>query len=153
MAVPLRARNQKSPLPATPDNLFAGREHFADHCAGCHANNGSGDTMFGNGMYPKPPDLRLAGTQGKSDGELYYTIENGVRLSGMPAFGKRSDRDDEDTWKLVAFIRHLPHLTPEEEKDMENNNPKSDVERQEEQEEEQFLNGGSPSEHEKEHHH
>ena len=45
-----------------------------------------------------------------ADGELYYTIKNGVRLSGMPAFGDPGD-DDVDGWKLVTFIRHLPHLT------------------------------------------
>jgi mono/diheme cytochrome c family protein len=50
-------------------------EHFADHCATCHAYDGSGDTSFGEGLYPKPPDMRKKETQNKSDGELYYTIE------------------------------------------------------------------------------
>jgi len=54
----------------------------------CHANDGGGDTLFGKGLYPKPPDMSTAETQNKSDGELYYTIENGIRLSGMPAFGE-----------------------------------------------------------------
>src|SRR5579884_1776981 len=75
----------KNPYPATAENIREGEEHFADHCATCHANNGSGDTLFGKGLYPKPPDMRMAETQNKTDGELYYTIENGVRLSGMPA--------------------------------------------------------------------
>ena len=77
----------KNPYAATPENLREGEEHFADHCATCHANDGSGDTLFGRGLYPKPPDMRTSETQNKSDGELYYIIENGVRLSGMPAFG------------------------------------------------------------------
>jgi hypothetical protein len=49
----------------------------------------------------------------------------------------------EDSWKLVLFIRHLPQLTSEEEKDMERFNPKSEMERAEQLEEEQFLNGGT----------
>ena len=68
--------------------------------------------MFGKGLYPKPPDLRAPATQNKSDGALYYTIENGVRLSGMPAF--HEIHTPEKTWRLVLFIRHLPQITPEE---------------------------------------
>ena len=90
-------------------------EHFSDHCATCHANDGGGDTLFGKGLYPKPPDMRTAETQNKSDGELYYTIENGIRLSGMPAFGEEHmSGGDAETWQLVLFIRHL-HSDPSEE--------------------------------------
>ncbi len=79
-----------------------------------------------------------------SDGELYYTIKNGVRLSGMPAFGDQGD-DDVDSWKLVAFIRHLPQLIPPEETEMQRLNPKSPDETREEKEEEDFLKGDAPS--------
>ena len=120
-------------------------EHFADHCFLCHANNGSGDTSFGKNMYPKPPDMRSAETQNKTDGELYYTIYNGIRLSGMPAFGEKDQSDADSTWQLVRFIRHLPSLTAEEDKQMESLNPKSPMEIGEENEEEQFLKGGTPS--------
>ena len=97
--------------------------------------------MFGKGMYPKPPDMRLAETQNRSDGELYYTIENGVRLTGMPAFGKERDVDDADTWRLVLFIRHLPKMTTQELQQMTQLNPKTEEERQEEKQEEDFLGG------------
>jgi len=118
--------------------------HWADHCAACHANNGSGATMYGKTMYPRPPDMRQKDTQEMSDGELYYTIKNGVRLSGMPAFGDPGD-DDTDSWKLVAFIRHLSTLSDQEEMEMEHLNPKSPEEMQEQLEEDQFLNGGKAS--------
>jgi mono/diheme cytochrome c family protein len=108
----------------------------------CHANNGSGDTMFGKMMYPRPPDMRLEDTQAMSDGEIYYTIKNGIRLSGMPAFGGPTD-NDVATWKLVHFIRYLPKLTPAEEAEMQKLNPKSPDEIQEEKDEENFLNGGA----------
>jgi mono/diheme cytochrome c family protein len=149
LAVPATYR-LKNPYAPTAENVREGEEHFADHCAICHANDGSGDTLFGKGLYPKPPDMRDADTQNKSDGELYYTIENGVRLSGMPAFGppsgsisgKDQPTDDAETWKLVLFIRHLPQITSEELEDMKKLNPKTEADRAEEQQEEKFLNGG-----------
>jgi mono/diheme cytochrome c family protein len=116
--------------------------HYADHCAICHGNDGSGDTMLGNGMYPRPPDMRLAATQGKTDGELFSIIENGIRLSGMPAFGGNAS-GAADSWKLVLFLRHLPRLTPEELADMQALNPKGPDELEEEKREADFLNGAS----------
>ena len=145
LAVPSEYRQLRSPLSASPETVGAGMEHFADHCAICHANDGSGNTMFGKGMYPKPPNMRTDGTQSMSDGELYYTIENGVRLSGMPAFGEEhSVGGDADTWKLVLFIRHLPDLTANELQRMTQLNPKSEEERQEEKQEDDFLRGDNP---------
>lgn len=144
MAVPAKAEQMRNPVPNNSETLAEAEAHWADHCATCHANNGSGDTMIGNNLYPKAPDMRLPATQNLSDGELYYTIQNGIRLTGMPAWGETGDRD-EDSWKLVHFIRHLPRLTPEEEKEMERLNPKGPEERKEEQEEQDFLNQSTPA--------
>jgi mono/diheme cytochrome c family protein len=143
LAVPSQYRQLRNPLSSSSD-LHAGMEHFADHCAACHANDGGGDTLFAKGLYPKPPDMRQKETQNKSDGELYYTIENGIRLSGMPAFGEEHAKaGDMETWNLVLFIRHLPNQTAEELQQMEQLNPKTEKERQEEDEEKDFLRGGS----------
>jgi mono/diheme cytochrome c family protein len=139
LSIPRKAKDAKNRFAATPVNLKESREHFADHCASCHANNGSGQTEMGQNLYPKAPDMRLAGTQNLSDGEIYYIIHNGIRLTGMPAWGDADN--DPDSWKLVLFIRHLPALTADEEKDMERFNPKSEADRAEEEEEERFLNG------------
>jgi mono/diheme cytochrome c family protein len=122
MAVPSPYRQLHNPITPSTENIRAGMEHFSDHCAACHSNDGGGDTLFGKGLYPKPPDLRAAGTQNKSDGELYYTIENGVRLSGMPAFSEA--HTPAQTWRLVLFIRHLPQITTEELNEMKALNPK-----------------------------
>jgi hypothetical protein len=116
--------------------------HFADHCASCHGNNGSGNTEIGRNLYPPAPDMRLAATQDLSDGELYYVIHNGVRWTGMPAWGEPGNDSDLESWKLVFFIRHLPHLTDAEIRGMERFNPRSDADREEEKEEQKFLNGG-----------
>ena len=150
LAIPDSARALKNPVPASPDNLRDARLHFADHCAVCHGNDGSGDTMLGRGLYPKPPNLQLAETQELSDGELFWVIENGVRFTGMPAFF--SPGAQEDSWKLVDFIRHLPQLTPDERIEMEKYNPKGPGDRVEEQQEDDFLNGTAPAPNPEAHH-
>ncbi len=142
MAMPSTAKEMPNPVSATPEALTESRRHFADHCAVCHANDGSGNTEMGQNLYPKTPDLRLPATQSLSDGEIYFIIHNGIRLSGMPAWGNASDGDhDHHSWSLVYFIRHLPQLSPAELEDMKHFNPQSPMEMQEQREEEEFLNG------------
>jgi mono/diheme cytochrome c family protein len=142
LAVPGSQRSATNPIPSTPDILREARSHFADHCAICHANNGSGQTPIGRNVYPKSPDLRAPDTQTMSDGELFYIIHNGIRFTAMPAWGKKRAEDDVDSWKLVHFIRHLPHLTPDELEEMHALNPKSLKELKEETEFERFLQDG-----------
>jgi mono/diheme cytochrome c family protein len=140
MAIPARARSLQNPAAETPDNLRDARLHFADHCAICHANDGRGDTLIGRNLYPKPPDLRHDETQKLADGELFWIIENGIRFTGMPAFGG-AQGSEQDSWKLVRFIRHLPQLTDDERMEMERYNPKGPEDLEEEQEENDFLQG------------
>ena len=123
LAVPSSYHQLRNPIMPSTENIRRGMEHFSLHCAPCHSNEGGVRTVFGKGLYPKPPDLRAAGTQNKSDGELYYTIDNGVRLSGMPAFS--GTHTPALTWRLVLFIRHLPQITPEELNEMNGWDPKS----------------------------
>jgi len=154
MAAPSAARAAKNPIADSPEIERDARLHFADHCATCHGNDGSGNTQIGRGLYPKPPDLRATETQKLSDGEIFWIIENGVRLTGMPAFGGSTEHGTaEDSWKLVHFIRHLPALTVEERLEMEKYNPKGPDDRQEEQEENDFLNGAPPPPKTDSHHH
>jgi mono/diheme cytochrome c family protein len=151
-AMPPAAASAANPAPNTPEALQQARAHWADHCASCHANDGSGDTPMGKNMYPPAPDMRAAETQNKSDGELFYIIENGIRMTGMPAWS--TGHNQEDSWKLVRFIRHLPSLTFEEKKAMEALNPKGPDDRSEEEEEARFLRGEGPQQAPKaEHHH
>jgi len=131
LAIPRSARDMRNPVPLTPQVLAEGREHFADHCAICHGNDGSGDTEVGRGLYPRPPDMRQPATQSLPDGELFYIIENGVRLTGMPAWASHEGTDE--NWHLVHFIRHLPRLIPAELEEMKTLNPKAPDERREEE--------------------
>jgi mono/diheme cytochrome c family protein len=140
MAMPAESKDMKNPVALTPELMDEARRHFADHCAVCHANDGSGNTEMGRNLYPKAPDMREQATQSLSDGELYFIIHNGIRLSGMPAWGPSSGPDP-DSWALVHFIRRLPRLSPDELKDMEQFNPQSPAESKEQKDEEDFLNG------------
>ena len=151
LAIPSDARNAANPVSSSPEVLREAMAHFADHCATCHANDGGGNTLIGKGLYPKPPDMKQAETQQLTDGELFYIIENGVRFTGMPAFGGPGNEHQEDSWELVRFIRHLPQITDEEIAQMKELNPKTPADLKEEEEIQQFLEGGEGSEHK--HHH
>src|SRR3972149_4082634 len=117
IATPADARRLRNRYPVTPESLAAARAHWVDHSATCHALDGSGNTALGRSPYPPAPDMRAAYVQTLADGELYYIINNGVRFTGMPAWG--GEHTTEQTWQLVAFIRRLPTLSPEELKQME----------------------------------
>jgi mono/diheme cytochrome c family protein len=145
LAIPASAKDARNPVPASAEAIAEGLEHFADHCAICHANDGSGDTEIGKSMYPRVPDMRKAETQNLTDGELFYIIENGVRLTGMPAWTTGTEEGKTATWHLVHFIRELPRLTPEQLDRMKAANPRSPDEIRQEIEEQKFLQGGSPA--------
>jgi mono/diheme cytochrome c family protein len=155
LAIPSEIRNRRNPVPLTDELIAGARAHFADHCAVCHANDGSGKTTIGEGMYPRVPDMRTEDTQSLSDGELFFIIEHGVKLTGMPAWGNDTPESATAGWQLVHFVRHLPKLTREEVDEMESLNPKSPAEIREQIREEEFLKGGerphaspaSPNEH------
>jgi len=140
-ATPSDLRGRKNPVPLTPEVLAEARAHFADHCAQCHGNDGRGMTSIGQSFYPKAPDLTLAESQSQSDGALFATIENGIRLTGMPAWGDGTAESAYGSWTLVHFIRHLPKLTAEELSRMERLNPRPHAEWAQLQEEENFLAG------------
>lgn len=134
----------KNPVTPSPDNFIAAREHFADHCASCHANDGSGNSEMGRNLYPKAPDMRLPRTQNLSDGELFYIIENGVMLTGMPGWSTNTPEGERSSWQLVHFIRRLPSLTAEDLAAMERHNPVSRAQLEEERKIEEFIEGGAP---------
>ncbi|MDQ2978577.1 MAG: c-type cytochrome [Acidobacteriota bacterium] len=144
-AVPAKAREMKNPFADSAEAVAAGRMHFADHCATCHGNDGRGKTEIGQNLYPKAPDMWGKETQKLSDGELFSIIKNGVRLTGMPAWGQDTAEDDQASWHLVAFIRHMPWISPKELDEMKTMNPVSPMEMNEEKDIDNFLEGGESS--------
>lgn len=155
LAVPRAARDTRNPLPPTPEALGRGRSHFADHCASCHGNDGRGRTTLGQNLYPKAPDMTRADTQDLSDGEIFYVIENGVRFTGMPAWGEAGVHDTTQSWELVLFVRHLPKITAQEMIDMDSLNPKTRKQLEDEEATQRFLagEGDQPTASEEEHRH
>ena len=144
IAISAADKAKPNPIANSPEVLAAARAHWADHCASCHANNGSGESEMGRSFYPPAPDMRQAATQSLTDGELFFIIENGVRMTGMPAWGGlpgNTSHASDDSWKLVHFIRHLPQITEDEELAMRKMNPRTPAEMEEEKAEEEFLKG------------
>jgi mono/diheme cytochrome c family protein len=96
-------------IPPGPANLQAsieaGDKLYATDCSMCHGSDGRTPTDTGRWMYPRTSDLASAMVQEYSDRELFWIVKNGIRLSGMPAFGKVES--DEHIWNLVHYIRTL----------------------------------------------
>jgi mono/diheme cytochrome c family protein len=100
-------KSLKNPTPDMPDVIKSGGEHFQHRCQTCHGFDGhSTGVPFESQVYPPIPDLGSADVQGYSDGQLKSIIENGISLSGMPAW--HGIIDDNTMWKIVRYIRHLP---------------------------------------------
>lgn len=141
LATPAALRATRNPVEPSAEVVEEALGHFADHCAVCHANDGSGNTEIGAALYPPAPDMRLAATQDLSDGELFSIIENGIRLTGMPAWGTGTPDGERASWGLVHFIRQLPRLTDEDIVRMEALNPKTAEEWRQAEEIQRFLAG------------
>src|SRR5580692_3607243 len=106
VVIPLEAGKMKNPLPETDEVVSQGQEVFLGSCAQCHGADARGDTNVGRNMNPPAMDLTSSHVQHWSDAELFWIIQNGVRLTGMPAW--KSSISDNDTWKLARFIHNLP---------------------------------------------
>jgi mono/diheme cytochrome c family protein len=145
VAIPAEVASRRNPVALTPDVLEEGMAHFADHCASCHAADGSGNTELGRGLYPRAPDMRAPATQRLTDGALFYIIEHGTRFTGMPGWSTGTTAGEESSWHLVHVIRHLPQLTGGEVDRIKARMPRSPEDVRQEIEEERFLNGeGTP---------
>ena len=101
-----------NPLGRSPEAVAAGLALFKTHCVACHGAPGADPTDGGASLNPPAPGLTLARVQARSDGELQWIVSNGIRMTGMPAFG--ASRSEEEVWQLVAVLRRLPRLSPEE---------------------------------------
>jgi len=87
------------------------REYHA-MCRLCHGAPGYEQAEFARGLYPKPPDLVSKGIQQRSDAELYWVVKNGIKMTGMPAFGPTHGEDE--LWAIVAFLKRMPNMQGKE---------------------------------------
>jgi mono/diheme cytochrome c family protein len=108
VVIPIEAEHKNNPLPDSDEVLNQGRQVFLQSCALCHGADGRGETYIGRNMYPPAMDMTSPHVQHWSDAELFWIIQNGVRLTGMPSW--QSSISETDTWKLARFIHSLPRL-------------------------------------------
>lgn len=113
-SVARRAPAAKNALSASPKILREGLSHFKENCVGCHGTPGVDAAEYGQGLNPPAPDLTLPRVQKRPDGELFWIVSNGIRMTGMPAFSPT--HKEKEIWEIVAFLRHLPELSPDEER-------------------------------------
>jgi mono/diheme cytochrome c family protein len=108
-------RSSREGIPPTPAAQEAsakeGERLFGTECSACHGNSGHNSTDAGRWMYPRAADLTSRDSQSYSDQELFWIIKNGIRLIGMPAFGKVES--DDHIWDLVLYVRALPKVQPQ----------------------------------------
>jgi mono/diheme cytochrome c family protein len=93
-----------------PAKILAGVEHFAAHCAVCHGAPGVPKGDIAQGLYPKPPDLAHVATL-YSPAELFWILQHGLKMTGMPAW---NDHRDDELWATVAFLEKLPGMTEQD---------------------------------------
>lgn len=105
----LVARSAREGLPPAPPNdalsVATGRMLFGGRCANCHGYDGRTPTDIGRSLYPRTPDLGSPAVQEWSDAELFWIVKHGIRLTGMPGFGKI--HSDAEIWHLVHYLRSL----------------------------------------------
>jgi len=112
IVIPVETENLKNPLPNNEQVVNQGRQIFVQSCAICHGTDGHGQTTLGQGMYPPVMDLTSPHVQHWTDSQMFWIIQNGVRLTGMASWKGAISADD--TWKLVIFIHDLPGLNTAE---------------------------------------
>src|SRR4029450_5135329 len=103
-----------------PNRISKGAGEYAEMCSGCHLAPGMERTEISRGLYPRAPELRR-----KTDltpAEQFWIVKHGVKMTGMPAWGVT--HNDELLWDVVAFVRKLPELTPEQYETLVKNAPK-----------------------------
>ena len=109
------ARDISRSQPADPaQSAIMGEMQFRGRCASCHGLDGRTPSDIGSAMYPRASDLGSPEVQMWSDAELFWVIQNGIRLTGMPGFGK--SLSDPEIWPLVDYIRSLPSTSISETK-------------------------------------
>jgi mono/diheme cytochrome c family protein len=92
--------------------LQEGVDHYQGMCRLCHGAPGYPRMEFAKGLYPSPPELSSPNMQAWSDAELYWIISNGIKMTGMPAFG--ATHDEPELMGVLALLRRLPQIQPDE---------------------------------------
>ena len=111
-SVEARAENIKSPTLGSETQIVNGFRSYREMCAVCHTPPGGTDSPIKQGLNPTPPNLAAAEDHAMSEAELFWVIKNGIRMTGMPAWGP--SHDDAEIWSIVAFLKALPTIDADE---------------------------------------
>ncbi|MDR5751302.1 MULTISPECIES: cytochrome c [unclassified Caballeronia] len=112
-SVDAHAKGIAPPNLEDPQLILKGAGQYASMCVKCHLAPGVKDSELAPGLYPHPPELAKADLDPRS---TFWVIKHGLKMSAMPAWGL--SHDDETIWSMVAFVRKLPKMSPQEYKDM-----------------------------------
>ena len=109
-SIAVRAKDIVVPPLDDPKLVADGAGHYSAMCTGCHLAPGMAESEIRPGLYPQPPNLseHLRATPA----EMFWTIKHGIKMSAMPAWG--TTHDDQAIWGIVAFLKKLPAMTPEQ---------------------------------------
>jgi thiosulfate dehydrogenase len=106
------APKEQNPVAPTEQNLLEGVHLFARNCAVCHgsASGATAASPIAKGLYQKPPQLATDGVEDDAEGETFWKVKHGIRLTGMPSFG--NSLSDREIWTLALFLKHMDKLPP-----------------------------------------
>jgi mono/diheme cytochrome c family protein len=105
--ITIGGKDDRNPMPATAENIHAGRENFSHYCFACHGLDGQNTGVpFAEKMSPPVPRLTSPAVQGYTDGQLKWVIDNGIFPSGMPA--SKGILSEDEIWQIVVYVRNLP---------------------------------------------
>jgi mono/diheme cytochrome c family protein len=111
-ALERRSREITDPVAKDPGAVARGMTHYRENCLPCHGAPGLDAAEFHEGLNPAPPEMDSQDVQHGTDAGLFWVVKNGIRMSGMPAFGV--NHKDDEIRDIVAFVRHTPQLTDAE---------------------------------------
>ena len=117
------ARAQNIAVPKDLDDakrISIGAGEYSEMCSGCHLAPGMKRTEISRGLYPRAPELRR--NTDLTPAEQFWIVKHGLKMTGMAAWGVT--HDDDLLWDVVAFVRKLPELTPEQYQTMVKDAPK-----------------------------
>jgi mono/diheme cytochrome c family protein len=115
-SVQMRAGTEEKKQTWSDDDIRTGFQDYDEMCIICHSAPGKERRPISKGMRPQPPDLAETSKQW-TNAQLFWIIKNGVKMTGMPAFG--STHSDEQIWNIVGFVRRLPQMSPSDFRAME----------------------------------
>jgi len=99
-----------NPVPLNDENVLAGIKLYGKNCIVCHGGADGAPTNVAMGLYQHAPQLGKHGVEDDPDGETYWKVAHGIRLTGMPAFGPTLQ--ERQLWQLALFLKHMDHLSP-----------------------------------------